>query len=379
MYKNKPYRGNRYERNRRIRRVLLIIVAILAVFFAGGVFQDVSFPNLTDSISSHFHSESKKTDQKSEQKSNSQNNASTGKNTNAEKKESQEGTHTIYLPASSLNETTIQKLITMYKANSINSVAIDLKNEDGTLNYPSKISYLSGASVTTQTANSLPDYVKELNDAGISVIGKISCFDDDTFARICKDAAIITKNGYTWLDYSKERHLNPYSDTAADYISQIIEEAAEMGCKEVILSDFSFPTRGRTSYINFEDQELSKSEILVKRLQEFVDIGTKYNIEVSLYLSEPASNHGIDEDSGQDTASFYKVISHLYVSLSTQSSDGENQLQTTISSITGNTDKLIPIYNDPKTFNTRFTKNNSSDNYYFDTVNNNYSLDGLVS
>ncbi len=360
MYKNRPYRGRREKRNRKIRRVLLVVVVIFAVLFSVGVFQDLSFLDLPDSISAP------KTPNQDEDKQTAQ-------------EETPVGSHTIYLPASSINGDVVQQLITMKDAGLINGVITDLKNQDGTLNYPSQISYLSGYSVTTQAAAALPGCIQTLKEAGVKVIGKIYCYHDNTFAHINKDATICTKNHYTWLDNRSKRHLDPYSDTSADYIAQIIGEAANLGCSEVILDDFSFPTSGQTQYISYDDQGLTKSQILTQRLQQFVQIGQEKNLEVSLSLSDPTANGGIQEDTGLDTATFYDLVSHLYVPLSTQSIQGEQELGQALSQITKEADKLIPIYQDPASFSSRFTQDGSPDNYAFDTVNNGYSLNGFYA
>jgi hypothetical protein len=359
MYKNRPYRGRREERNRKIRQILLVVVVVFAVLFSVGVFQDLSLSDL-----SHAGDSQKPA-------------ASQGGQTS--EPEVPVGSHTIYLPAASLDSSAVQRLIAMKDAGLINGVITDLKNQDGTLNYPSQISYLSGRNIATQAASTLPTSIQTLKEAGVSVIGRIYCYHDNTFAHINKDATACTKKGFTWLDNRSKRHLDPYSDTSADYIGQIIGEAADLGCSEVILDDFSFPTSGQVQYIYYDDQGLSKSEILAQRLQQFVQIGQEKKIEVSLYLASPTENGGIQADAGQDTATFYDVVSHLYAPLSAQSTQGEKDFSQTLAQITGDADKLIPIYTDLQAFPKRFTQDGSPDNYSFDPVNNGYTLNGLYN
>ena len=147
----------------------------------------------------------------------------------------------------------------------------------------------------------------------------------------------------------------------------------------MILDDFSFPDNGQTQYISYGQQELTKSQILTQRLQQFVQKGQELGMEVSLYLSNPTDNNGLNETLGTDTASFYEVVSHLYVPLSVQNKEGEAQLKQSVSALTQDADKLIPIYNDPQVFSTRFTQDGSTDFYCFDTVNNGYSLNGFYT
>lgn len=391
MYNNRPYRGSKYERKHKIRSVILIILILIIlisisgfislqdhiVFTSDGIRIDLPWTNsekkdtTTDSINEpNFEIAG-------EEASNPSNNDISSPITPSVTLS--DTTKTLYIPATNLaNDDIISQLIDLKNKGYINSVTTDIKNSDGTLNYVSKIEYLSNINNTSNIANIIPLRIKSLNDAGINVIGKISCFNDNIFAQSVRDAAVSTASGATWLDYSNKRHLNPYSDKTKQYISDIIAECDELGLSEVVLTDFSFPSEGKLNYISYKNQTLTKSEILLKRLNEFSKIGQTNNVLISIYLSDAISNEGINATTGQDTASFYKEVSKMYVGLQGQSDDGENLTISSISKLTGDSAKIVPIYSRTDYFQKLFDPNITNKNCYFDLIENNYSLMGLV-
>ncbi len=132
------------------------------------------------------------------------------------------------------------------KAQGVNDVIVELKDKNGLLHYQSALASAMKAKAVAEDALDLALLVKECHDRGMTLTVKIHCFMDHT-ATALKGAAVRyrTADGALWLDDYKDRGgkswLNPYSQEAKTYLTDIVHELTEQGADRVILASVRFP------------------------------------------------------------------------------------------------------------------------------------------
>lgn len=152
-----------------------------------------------------------------------------------------------YLSADKLADTQyIKDLIKDIKSKSANSVIIDFKTSDGNLIYNSSNAYALSAKVAIYDTQTLLEVIDLFEDSDIKVIASVYCFEDNLIASTYTDLAVKYMNTtVNWLDDLSENDgrawLNPYSEDAQQYLSDIIAEISSFDIAGIILQSVQFP------------------------------------------------------------------------------------------------------------------------------------------
>ena len=175
------------------------------------------------------------------------------------------------------------------------SVQIDLKNTAG------EVTYLSQArdDVMTEVPFDLTAFVQAMEEKQIRVVGRLSCFRDDTVTRKKTSWGVQHESGVIWLDNEYKRWLDPYDRSALDYLLALVDEAVEAGVHGLVLDYAFFPFRGIMDVIDFGDVAQTKPEAILSfvdqvrdRLTEGMSLG--YTVPgVAFYHKTRYTNSGL--------------------------------------------------------------------------------------
>ena len=121
-----------------------------------------------------------------------------------------------------------------------NAVVVDMKNDDGTLNYVSDVR-LAISAETSGSDLAVNEAVTDLTAGDLYTIARVSCFRDDLMCRRRSDLAILTSGGYLWLDHGDTRWISPIQQDVMDYLTAICVELAELGFDEILLTNAGYP------------------------------------------------------------------------------------------------------------------------------------------
>lgn len=113
-----------------------------------------------------------------------------------------------------------------------------------------------------------------------------------------RSSAVKVTSGAVWLDWDYCSWFSPYESGTAEYLKSLLQSCAEAGFDEVILTDFAFPVRGKTSLIDYGTQSAEKAETLAALAGQLKQDG----LTVSCLLTDTAAENGKDEAAGQDAA-----------------------------------------------------------------------------
>lgn len=171
----------------------------------------------------------------------------------------------------------------------INSVVIDMKNSDGTIAYPTAVAAAQDAEAAEGATENLSEILSALQDGGLDVIGVVNCFNDPLMARANTDMAVHYNNtNVLWIDNSLEKGgkpwLNPYSQDARNYLTDIIKEVAAMPVDRIILSGVQFPSGYSLDLATYDGEETgeSRNQTLVSFIEQAESAAGEGKIIVSM-------------------------------------------------------------------------------------------------
>lgn len=187
----------------------------------------------------------------------------------------------------------------------VGNVIIELKDADGYLYYNSKLKSAKACkAISPDAVSNLSSVIAKLRENNISVTAKLHCFSDRLATEIT-DAAVKYEgeNGGKWLDDTKENGgkpwLNPYSDTACDYLFSIAKELTDMGVDNIMLSSLRFPGgHQRYAYYGYDSETVSREECLsrfvskMKKQVEYAKSEVWVEALVPHYIGQSAEIYG---------------------------------------------------------------------------------------
>jgi hypothetical protein len=150
----------------------------------------------------------------------------------------------IYVTGHSVGVTTrFQDLMNMVDTTELNSMVIDVKNDDGKVMYQSNIEIIQTVGANTSyPIKDIQAVMTELASRNIYPIARIVVFRDPLLAEKRKDWAIQKKDGSgVWRDYARLAWVNPYEKNVWDYNIAVAKEAALMGFREIQFDYVRFP------------------------------------------------------------------------------------------------------------------------------------------
>lgn len=168
-----------------------------------------------------------------------------------------------YLPKKYLSDTAaLNEFITKAKAAGINLAIVDLKAEDGVVNYNSKITEIQGTGIVAQGAPDGSTAAKALEAAGITPAARICAFQDPLAPSAMRGTGVMYSGNHSinWLDPSNKRWLNPYNEKAQQYIEDLAVEAVSLGYKQIFVDSLTFPTVGYPDKSGYYGDNLTTKE-----------------------------------------------------------------------------------------------------------------------
>ena len=187
----------------------------------------------------------------------------------------------------------------------VGNVIIELKDADGYLYYNSSIKAAKNCkAISSNAVADLSSAIAKLRENNICVTAKIHCFKDKLATEIT-DAAVKQEgeNGGKWLDDTKENGgkpwLNPYSDSACNYLLSIVKELTDMGVDNIMLASLQFPTgHQRFAYYGYDSDTVSRDECLsrfvaaVKKQVEYAGSEVWVEALIPHYLEQSPEIYG---------------------------------------------------------------------------------------
>lgn len=170
----------------------------------------------------------------------------------------------------------IQQLIDLTKTTELNSVVIDIKDDDGKVGYETSIKEVRAIKAWEKKYD-VDKVIKKLHENNIYVIGRLVCFKDPILAQKRPDYAYKRKDGSIWRDNKGRAWINPLNKDTWDYTINIAKEAVDKGFDEIQYDYVRFSNDGNFREIYFgpkfdhNSKSVAISEFLRKSMTEIND------------------------------------------------------------------------------------------------------------
>lgn len=159
------------------------------------------------------------------------------------------------------NKERMDYYINLVNETELNTLVIDIKNDDGIVSYESKVPAVVEAGTYLKKFD-VEQLLETLHSKDIYVIGRVVCFRDPAYSKKYPDRAIKHVKGGLWREEKNNSDmtwLNPCDERNWKYIVDIAKEAVELGFDEIQFDYVRFPdgTRsnmdfGRTDFVKYE-------------------------------------------------------------------------------------------------------------------------------
>lgn len=179
----------------------------------------------------------------------------------------------------------IKYLIDLTKTTEINAVVIDVKDYSGYVAYDIQVPEVEKYQAKEIRIPRINRLIKQLHDAGIYVIARITIFQDSRLEQARPDLAVKSKKtGGSWLDNKKLSWIDPAAEEAWNYNIAIAKETADRGFDELNFDYIRFPSDGDLDDMDFSfwDKQITKSSVIenfFKTLRQKL-VGTKISADL---------------------------------------------------------------------------------------------------
>ena len=161
-------------------------------------------------------------------------------------------------------------LIKIAEETEVNSIIVDIKDYTGKVAFLMDNSKVKEFNSSENRIKDIKDFIKELHDKNIYVIGRIAVFQDPFLSKIRPDLYVKKSDGVSpWKDYKGAMWLDLCSKEVWDYVIAIAKEAESVGFDELNFDYIRFPSDGNMKDIKYThcNSDLSKAELLETFLQ----------------------------------------------------------------------------------------------------------------
>ncbi len=235
----------------------------------------------------------------------------------------------IYVSSWHASGERLDKHLQFVKDHNMNSVVVDMKDDDGFLTYDSSLSIPSEAGAIHKRIN-METLLEKAHGKGIYVIARIPVFKDAILYKYRNNEYALKDNvsGGTWGkkfeikdsetgDVTLEQRefwVDPFSEFVWEYNVSIAEELQNLGVDEIQFDYIRFPTDGNLSRINYT---YKKPQMLrIEALESFLVMSReRIDIPISTDLYGFNSWYKMGNWNGQNiemVSNYVDVISPMY-------------------------------------------------------------------
>ncbi len=147
----------------------------------------------------------------------------------------------IYVTGPAAGSERMDELIAMLDETELNTMVIDVKNDDGEITYKMDSPTVNAMGNGVAYIGDMEALMQTLKEHEIHTIARIICFKDPYFAENYPECALTLSDGTKVVDGYGLAWVNPYRKEVWDYLTEIALAAAEIGFDEVQFDYVRFP------------------------------------------------------------------------------------------------------------------------------------------
>ena len=172
----------------------------------------------------------------------------------------------------------------------LNAVMIDIKNAQGQVLHTSQVPNAVAWDAVVPGAIDLAELNQRLADRNLALIVRMSAFGDETAAIGNANYAVRANSadGPRWLDWNNRRWLNPHSEGARQYLTDLALEAVELGAVMVVLDELRFPPNSETIAVFPGADGLTRAQRLRQFADELTATLSEHEARLAIYMPSVA-------------------------------------------------------------------------------------------
>lgn len=194
----------------------------------------------------------------------------------------------------------------------INALAVDLKSEDGTVVYRTKVVTANAIGAVSAYFDA-SDVVEQGHERDLYMIARIGVFQDSFYAEAEPDHAVRNEDGTLWRTRNGFAWLDPSDPASYEYSIALAEEACRLGFDEVQFDYVSYPLGGDVSTAVFDgdyNQEVRVASIdafLTRAYSVLHPVGCTVSTTLLGIVLESTSDEGV----GQRPSAISRIVDVL--------------------------------------------------------------------
>ncbi|MCR4902077.1 MAG: putative glycoside hydrolase [Butyrivibrio sp.] len=217
----------------------------------------------------------------------------------------------IYVSGPMAGTDNLDNLIELIDSTELNTVVIDVKNDDGQITYNMELEALEDTGACTSFIGDADELIEKLKEHNIYTIARVVCFKDPILAVKRPDLALLKKDGTPVTDGNGLAWVNPYNTGVWKYIVDIACKAAEDGFDEVQFDYVRFPVGSDANQASYG--VAMNSNIKRHTIQSFLKYAVhrlhNEGITVSADVFGTIIGNEVDENAvGQDYAALCEIV-----------------------------------------------------------------------
>lgn len=206
--------------------------------------------------------------------------------------------------------------VRLLEAAGANAVILEMKDEEGQLNWISQQELALQAGVNSGSGG-MNELLEQWNQGEIYTVARVCCFRDNRVPYQRNDVALRASYG-NWRDELGLRWMNPASAQAQAYLAGLCAELAELGFDEILLECCGFPTQGSLEAISMG--EVQRTQVMEDFLRQVRQALEPYGTVLSV-RTEEAVFTGEDDLSGLTAAALEECAGRLWLEEGGRSAD----------------------------------------------------------
>ena len=179
----------------------------------------------------------------------------------------------------------IDYFIDIIKSTEINSLIIDIKDDNGKILFQSDVAKDTLGDNYSFHIKDIETVIEKLKSEDIYLIGRLVSFKSPKYALTYPERAIIYKGGSLFKTNDGISWGTPYDRELWKYLVGIAEEAAELGFNEIQFDYVRFPTASGANLDEKLDYRNTLGESKTKAIQSFIKYAQETLSDYEVYLS----------------------------------------------------------------------------------------------
>ncbi|GMK39624.1 hypothetical protein PCCS19_26780 [Paenibacillus sp. CCS19] len=208
----------------------------------------------------------------------------------------------IYVTAHSAGGSRMSKLLDLLDRTELNSMVIDVKDDNGYITYPTDNQELLKLGTSQKYIKDIKATMALLEQHKVYPIARVVVFKDTVLARKHPELSYRKSDGTVWENGKGDSFVNPYRREVWDYNVAIAKEAAKLGFKEIQFDYVRFPEgfEKKEASLKFDKTDEKRTDVIADFVQyareQLEPLGVRVSVDIFGYAASVPAAEGIGQD-----------------------------------------------------------------------------------